>query len=85
MASVSFFHHNPRLLNLERHGMEMTSKMIYRLQHSGGANWPTDVPTPEGPYFVYNQARQLFLGRSGRGPLHTPGIPTLCSTTSTME
>ncbi|AZS42343.1 hypothetical protein CVS54_03706 [Microbacterium oxydans] len=48
----------------------MTSNMIYRIRRSGTLDWPIKVPTPEGPHFVYHQARHLFLGRSGRGPLH---------------
>lgn len=32
-------------------------------------NYPPNVPPPEGPHFVYDTARNLFLGRRGSGPL----------------
>lgn len=32
-------------------------------------DYPPQAPSPEGPHFAYEGARQLFLGRRGCGPL----------------
>lgn len=53
----------------ERYGVELVNTMIRRIRLSCGTVPRIPVP-PEGPHFVYDAAPNLFLGRSGRGPLH---------------
>lgn len=51
----------------EQWGIELVQDSVRRLAEAGP--WPTAPWLVEGPHFVYEQGPDLFLGRTGRGPL----------------
>lgn len=56
---------------LERSGVDLVNTMLRRIQLSSAEQpWPSLVPVPEGPHYVYEAAPRLFFGRRGRGPLN---------------
>lgn len=51
----------------EQWGVDLVQTAVWRLAEAGP--WPSVAALVEGPHFVYERGRDLFLGRRGRGPL----------------
>lgn len=54
---------------VEGRGVWLANDTIGRIR-AGGLRLDEQVSPPEGPHFLYEDGPSLFLGRSGRGPLH---------------
>lgn len=63
-ADVLYVHEDR---TVENWGIELVRDSIRRLAAAGP--WPSVPRVVEGPHFVYEEGPDLFLGRTGRGPL----------------